>query len=114
MPNIVNFQERRLMRQIMELRDQEDLQTYTYIVSLDAKLVFLGNSIGYGLPFSVQFTNSQRHAYNGAVIPQPEANGLFMPDGLSATWIMLIDPSTKQARPVYVESEILVSPFKLH
>ena len=115
MPNISNFQERRLMRQIMELRDQEDLRTYTYIVSLEGKLIFLGNSIGYGLPAAVQFTNPERIVRGRDVaLPQPEANGLFMPDNLTATWIMLIDPVTERARPVYVEPQIVVSPFRLH
>jgi len=36
-----------------------------------------------------------------------------MPEGLSATWLMMEDPSTKEIKPVYVEQEILVSPFKL-
>lgn len=41
------------------------------------------------------------------------ANGLFMPQGLSATWLMMIDPQTNEPRPVYVEPEIIVSPFPL-
>ena len=118
MPDIVNFTERRLARDILELRDQESLSTYTYLVSLEGKLVFLGESIGYGLPYSVQFTNPEvtvRH-YQGAygTLPQADPNGLFMPDGLSATWILLKDPNTGEARPTYVEPSIVVSPFKLH
>jgi len=31
-------------------------------------------------------------------IPQPDPNGLFMPDGLSATWLMMIDPETNGGR----------------
>ena len=42
MPDIVNFTERRLAKDILELRDQETLLTYTYLVSLEGKLVFLG------------------------------------------------------------------------
>ena len=37
----------------------------------------------------------------------------FMPTSSSATWLMMIDPKTKKARPVYIEPEIVVSPFKL-
>jgi hypothetical protein len=37
-----------------------------------------------------------------------------MPEGLSATWVMLVDPKTGEPRPVYVEPSILVSPFPLH
>jgi len=35
-----------------------------------------------------------------------------MPDGLSATWLMMIDKDGK-SRPVYIEPEIIVSPFPL-
>lgn len=119
MPDIVNFTELRLARDILELRDQESLSTYTYLVSLEGKLVFLGESIGYGLPYSVQFTNPEVEVYRRAnggfgTLPQADPNGLFMPDGLSATWILLKDPDTGEARPTYVEPSIIVSPFKLH
>ncbi len=119
MPDIVNFTERRLAKDILELRDQESLSTYTYLVSLEGKLVFLGESIGYGLPYSVQFTNPEvevfRRAQGGhGTMPQADPNGLFMPDGLAATWILLVDPESGEARPTYVEPEIIVSPIKLH
>jgi hypothetical protein len=35
-----------------------------------------------------------------------------MPTGLSATWILASTP--EGPKPVYVEPEILVSPFPLH
>jgi hypothetical protein len=35
-----------------------------------------------------------------------------MPDGLSATWVMLKGPDGK-VKPVYIEPQIIVSPFKL-
>jgi len=125
MPDILNFTERKLARDILELRDQEGLSTYTYIITLDGTKVFLGRSIGYGLPYSVQFTNPEKveanywSSVNGAggyfgTLPQADPNGLFMPGGLSATWILLVDPSSGEPRPVYVEQEILVSPFPLH
>lgn len=118
MPAITNFQERRLAKMIFELRDQENLTTYAYIVNhMTGELVFIGKCIGFGLPYSVQYTNPMREerVYNGAIaLPQADPNGLFMPDGLSATWLMMVDPKTGDARPVYVEPEILVSPFPLH
>jgi hypothetical protein len=73
----------------------------------------------------VQFTNPEKvvvnkfrgnaNGYGGVygTLPQADPNGLFMPDGLSATWILLVGPDG-EAHPVYVESEILVSPFSLH
>lgn len=122
MPDIINFTERKLARDILELRDQESLSTYTYIVNLEGELIFLGRSIGYGLPYSVQFTNPEkvvvnRSTMNGGevfgTLPQADPNGLFMPGGLSATWILLVGEDG-EAHPVYVEPSILVSPIKLH
>jgi hypothetical protein len=119
MPDITKFTELKLARDIMELRDKENISTYTYLVTMHGKLVFLGESIGYGLPYSVQFSNPKKHVSSSReighlVMPQAEPNGLFMPEGLSATWILLKDPKTGKARTVYVESEITVSPFPLH
>ncbi len=125
MPAITNFQERKLAKMIFELRDREDLVCYAYIVNhMTGKLVFLGKCIGYGLPYSTQYTNPIQvvNRYGNAAkavnveiatIPQADPNGLFMPEGLSATWLMMIDPDTNEPRPVYLEPEIIVSPFKL-
>ena len=116
MPAITNFQERKLAKMIFELRDKENLITYAYIVNLQGELIFIGKCIGFGLPYSVQYTNPMKRIHNtsAVTIPQADPNGLFMPDGLSATWLMMIDPETKDARPVYVEPQIIVSPFPLH
>jgi len=114
MPAIVNFQERKLAKMIFELRDKEDLITFAYIVNLNGELIYLGQCIGFGLPYSVQYTNPEKLASGyECTIPQADPNGLFMPDGLSATWLMMIDPETKEPRPVYVEPQIIVSPFRL-
>lgn len=117
MPDIVNFQERRLAKQILEMRDSE-IATHTYIKNdMQGCLVYLGASVGYGLPYAVQFTNPERKVFgtNGGSIslPQADPNGLYMPDSLTATWVILYDPETKKTAPVYVESELTVSPFRI-
>lgn len=113
MPAIVNFQEKKLAKMIFELRDREDLICFAYIVNLNGQLVFIGKCIGYGLPYSTQYTNPMKYEY-GHILPQADPNGLYMPDGMSATWLMMIDPITNEPRPVYLEPQIIVSPFKLH
>lgn len=114
MPAVKNFQERKLAKMIFELRDSANLSTYAYIVNhMTGKLILIGKCIGFGLPYSVQYTNPERWVSGGATIPQPDPNGLFMPSGLSATWLMMLDPATQKPRPVYVEPEIIVSPFPL-
>jgi len=122
MPSITNYQEKRWAKMIFELRDKSDLVTYAYIVDMNGNLHFLGKCIGYGLPYSVQYTapqvvgavdGGQYGAMNPYVLPQADPNGLYMPEGLSATWLMMEDPDTGEIKPVYIEQEILVSPFKL-
>lgn len=120
MPAIVNFQERKLAKMIFELRDQEDLICYAYIVNhMTGELVFIGQCVGFGLPYSVQYTNPEKvvhkNTYNGGsfgTLPQADPNGLFMPSGLSATWLMMIDKDG-EPHPVYIEPQIMVSPFPL-
>lgn len=107
-PAITNFQEMRLVKQLYELRDTQ-ISTYAYLQSNDGSLRCLGEAIGYGIPYSAQFTNPVN--INGR--PQAEPNGLFMPDSASASWIMLFNPETGKASPVYVEPNLVVSQFKL-
>jgi len=116
-PNIVNFTERKFFKMIRELCDQE-ISTYTYIVDMNGRRHFLCESVGYGIPYSTQFVNPERPVFQkgyqsitGVTIPQPEPNGLFMPTSSSATWVLAATENGIQ--PIYVESEILVSPFRL-
>lgn len=111
MPGIKNFTERRFAKLLFELRDQE-MATYTYIVDMNGRYHFICNSIGYGIPYSVQYTNpmrSERGYQTSIALPQADPNGLFMPQGLSATFVMCAVDG--EYRPVYVEPPILVSPF---
>lgn len=121
MPAIKNHREQKLLKDIIEMRDQDGLVTYTYIVAeMTGKLVFLGKSIGYGIPAATQFTNPQKIAEKNsyqsgsyAILPQADPNGLFSPASAEGTWVMLIDPKTQKVRPVYIEPRIVVSPFPL-
>jgi len=122
MPAVINFQEKKNLSWIYELCDQEDLICHAYLFNEMKGEIgqYLGECIGYGIPYSTQFSNPQKLAradmgqYTGEIaIPQAEPNGLFKPEGLSATWLIMIDPKTKQPRPIYVEPMIIVSPFKL-
>ena len=116
MPAIKNFRERKLLKQIIEMRDQDGLVTYTYTVpETTGRPVFLCNSIGYGLPAATQYTNPEKYVgTTGATLPQADPNGLFSPSSAEGTWVMCTDPSgTGKTRPVYVEPRIIVSPFRL-
>ena len=116
MPAIHNFQERKLLKMILELRDQENLVCYCYIVaSQTGELKFLGKCIGFGISYSTQYTSPIKPwgtAEGHSGDPQADPNGLFMPASSEGTWIMLIGPDNKP-HPVYVEPRIIVSPFAL-
>lgn len=117
MPAIHNFREKKLLKDIFELRDQNALVTYTYLyVEMTGKLVFLCNSIGYGIPYATQFTSPGK-PYGGGqsytTVPQADPNGLFSPASADGTWVMCKDPNGKDVRPIYVEPHVIVAPFKL-
>ena len=63
MPAIHNFQEKKLLKQIYELRDNEKIVNYAYLYNeMQGKLVFIGKCIGYGIPYSTQYSNPERPA----------------------------------------------------
>lgn len=114
MPAIINFRERRLLKDILEMRDQEGLTTYTYLFNqFTGELVFFGVTIGYGIPYATQFTSPQKATGRGFALPQADPNGLFSPASAEGTWILMKNPHGKEVVPVYVEPRIVVSPFIL-
>jgi len=118
MPSIKNFRERKLLKDIIEMRDQDGLVTYTYIVAENSgKLIFLCDSIGYGIPAATQYTNPSKESYKGnysyTVTPQADPNGLFSPASAEGTWVMCKDPTKDKVSPMYVEPRIITSTFKL-
>lgn len=123
MPAIANWQEKRMVKDLYELRDKA-IATHSYLVNeLRGCLVYLGPSVGYGLPYGTQFTAPEKDIYatiSSGIhhnIPQPEPNGLYVPETAEGTWIMLKDPASDAAkpdvRPIYVEPRVIVSPFRL-
>ena len=126
MPNIVNFQQRKMLKWIFELADKSDLVTYSYIkADMSGKLIFIGKTLGYGVPFSAQFTNSERvvqmdhqigknlSSYYLGKLPQADPNGLFMPTSSSATWVIMIHPETGEPVVDYWEPELITKTFPM-
>ena len=118
MPAIKNFREKKILKEILELRDQEGLLTYTYIVAEQTgALIFLGQSIGYGIPAATQFTSPQKTEtvinHGVVAVPQADPNGLFSPASAEGTWVLLKDPHSDKVSPIYCEPRIIVSSFPL-
>jgi hypothetical protein len=118
MPAILNFRERKLLKEIYEMRDQSSFITYSYLWNeFNGKFVFLCQSVGYPIPYSTRFTNPQKaigdnyHALT--TIAQADPNGLFSPAAADGTWVLCKDPKGDALRPVYVEPRVVGSPFRL-
>jgi len=116
MPAITNFAEKRMMKDIMELRDR-NVATTTYLVGMNNQLTKVCNSVGYGLPYATQYTNPSRVVYDtghgSAVIPQADPNGLYSPASADGTWVLCVDKKDGKAKPVFIEPRIIVSPIEL-
>jgi len=128
MPAIKNFRERKLLKDIFELRDQDGLVTYTYLenmnptvvhghTALGGKLTYLGETIGYGIPYATQYTSPQKverlYQNSGVAVPQADPNGLFSPASAEGTWVLMRNPKGTDVKPVYIEPRITVAPFPL-
>lgn len=115
MPAVVNFAEKRMMKDIIEIRDNS-VPTITYIADMNGKMHKLCDSVGFGLPYSTQYTNPQKiesHHQVPVVLPQADPNGLFSPSSSDGTWVQCVNPKTNKEAVVYVEPRIVVSPFEL-
>ena len=118
-PSILNGRDYQTAKDIYELRDKADFATYSYIKDEETGgLVCVGKSLGYPIPASVQIANPEKYVNTvrkaGVIIlPQAEANGLFMPQGLDATYQRIIDPATGEAKLGYFEDKLNVYPFEV-
>lgn len=119
MPAVVNFQEKRILKDIIEMRDKS-ITTITYTQDLNAGLHKLCDSVGFGISAATQYTNPQRaqsgtdgRGYGLVTIPQADPNGLFSPSSTEGTWVMCKDPNSNKVAPVYAEPRIIVSTFPL-
>lgn len=127
MPRMVNFAQRKLLKNAYEDMDQTTL-TYVYTQALDGKFVCLGQALGYGVSLGTQFTASQYpqrinvpyadgsypNTYgDNYLIDQPEPNGLYSPSSGEATIVDLINPTNGEAHTAVMEPRIVTLPFEL-
>lgn len=120
MPEITEFFEKKLAKEIFEKRDDSGLICYAYSQSMDGRLIFVGKCYGYGLPYSTQYTNPETpywgngsQLYRDYSLPQSDPNGLYGADGLSATWLMMINEDTGEPYIMYCEPTIVVTEHKM-
>ena len=117
MPAITRFAEKRMMKDILEMRDQMH-PTYTYLAGEQSGVIGekVCDSLGYGLNGATQFTNPQKMTYSDGgnhvlVLPQADPNGLFSPAAAEGTWVMCKVPGSDKIQPQYIEPRVIILTF---
>jgi len=117
MPTIINFKERKQLKEIYELRDQSNLICYAYVQNMvDGKFIYLGECQGYGVPYDTEFTNPDTVVNAGedgvTTIPQEDPNMLYQGSS-TATWLIMIDSKTGKDEIMYMEPNTVVYQEKI-
>lgn len=116
MPNIHNFFERKMMKRVLEKRDNPDLTTYVYTQAMNGKFIYVSKSVGFGLPYSTQYTNPMKvdgSSSSYVALPQADPNGLFSPSSASATWILAVNEKTNETEIMYLEPNAVITESKM-
>jgi hypothetical protein len=112
MPNLQNFQERLMLRKILEARDQA-INTTVYMVGPGGHLAKVCDAVGYGIPSATQFTNPAQYWQSSLSLPQAEPNALFSPPTGEGIWVNCLDPASKTLQIVFIQPRVIISPFSL-
>lgn len=106
MPSILHFAEKRLLKDIYEMRDNS-ISTLTYTKDINGHAHLFCHSLGFPLPYSTQYTNPMQEGDRISVaIPQSDPNGLYSPASAEGTWIMCLSKNKHKAHPAYVEDRV--------
>lgn len=117
-PDVENYFEYSQLKEIYEMRDNPNLICYWYTKNdYTGKWIYQGTCVGYGIPYGAAITAPESYqkisGMNWDVAPQAEPNGLYTESVVTtATWILGTD-ETGDIKPIYTESEIMVSQFKI-
>jgi len=116
-PNVTKFFEKKMAKKIFELRDDSKLICYAYSYNeMTGKYTYIGRCIGYGLPYSTQYTQPEYREYkygDSVTLPQADPNGLYTAEGMDATWLCMIDDNTGKTYIWYCEPTVIVSQNKI-
>lgn len=113
-PNLGGYSfERQIVIETYSARNRT-IATYSYMFTMDGKVVEICPSIGYPIPYSTQLTAPEKLAFSssGAVIPQSEPNGLYPPGDAAATLVQCVNPDGSVS-PTYIEWYVLAFPYRI-
>lgn len=89
------------------------IATYTYMITLDGKIVEICPSIGYPIPYSTQLTNPlQKVSGSEVVIAQAEPTGLYPPSNADATLVQCANKDGTVS-PTYFEPLVFALPYRI-
>jgi hypothetical protein len=116
MPALRNFREKRLLKMLYELRDQDGLRTYTYLIAQQSgKVVKLCDSMGYPLSDATGYTSPDKVVRDSnqtfGTVTQAEPNALFTPDSSNGYWVMCL--SADKATPAFVTGDLVVTSYPM-
>ena len=118
MPAVSNFREKKILKMVIEMRDQ-NITTFTYShAEYNGKFRFMGNSIGFPISAATQFTAPTKMQWYGSnhgwrQVPQADPNGLYSPASAEGSYLLMQDPVTKEVKACYFETRVNTLPFKL-
>jgi len=87
------------------------IATYSYMISMDGKIIEICPSIGYPIPYSTQLTNPLKYE-STVTLANPEINGLYPPGDAAATLVQCVTGGGSVS-PVYIEWYVLAFPYRI-
>ncbi len=116
-PNIVNFNQKKQLKTIIEKFDQPNLITYSYLVGIKGEHVPLCRSQGYGFNEATQYTNplaiewreSGQSGIASGVVGQADPTGLYSPPTSEGTLLLCLTKDGK-VDPVRSEPNVITLP----
>lgn len=113
--------ERHIVIQTYIARNKGTIATFSYLMTLDGKVIEICPSIGYPIPYSTQLTNPMQisenwqegwYAHEAGVIGNPEPNGLYPPESAAATFVNCVNPDGS-VTPTYFEQDVFALPYRI-
>jgi hypothetical protein len=103
-PKIINFQEKKTLKLIYEIRDK-GIPTITYSVDSTNHYHKICNSIGFPLPYSTKYVNPEKYG-DGYAMSQGDPNGLYSASVNNGSWILCHNDSNNENEPIFLNAQM--------
>ena len=95
------------------------IATYTYLLTLEGRIIEICASIGYPIPYATQITNPEKLSryyetggYIEGVVSNAEPNGLYTPADAAATLVQCVNPDGSVS-PTMFEPTVFALPYRI-